>query len=72
MMLCTYTCTTKRGEIQTKYKEGILCCEGGETLKQVAHIAGRCQSPGNIQGEAGQGSEHHDLVEGVLAHCIVG
>jgi len=30
---------------------------------------GRCPIPGNIQGQAGRGSEPPDLVEGVPAHC---
>ena len=28
-----------------------------------------CPIPGNIQGQAGQGSEQLDLVEDVPAHC---
>jgi len=43
--------------------------EGGETLEDVAQRGGRCPTPGNIQGQAGWGSEQADLVEGVSAHC---
>ena len=43
--------------------------EGGETLAQVSQGGCRCPIPGNIQGQAGQGSEQHGLVEDVPAHC---
>ena len=51
------------------YKEEIFCKEGGETLTQIAQRGGRCLNPGNIQGEAGWGSEQPDLVVDVPAHC---
>jgi len=38
-------------------------------LEQVAQRSGRCPIPGNIQGQAEQGSEQPDLVEDVPAHC---
>jgi len=43
--------------------------EGGETLAQVSQGGCRCPIPGNIQGQAGQGSEQRGLVEDVPAHC---
>ena len=43
--------------------------EGGETLERVAQRGGRCPIPGNLQGQAGWGSEQPDLVEDVPAHC---
>jgi len=41
--------------------------EGGEAQEQVAHKGGRSPIPGNIQGQAGRGSEEPDLVEDVPA-----
>ena len=41
---------------------------GGETLAQIAQRGGRCPTPGNIQGQAGQRSEQPDLVEDVPAY----
>jgi len=52
-----------------RYKKEILYCEGGEALEQVAQRGGKCPSPGNVQGQAGWGSEKFDLVEDVPAHC---
>jgi len=43
--------------------------EGCETLQQVAQRGGRCPIPGNIQGQAGLGSEQPGLVEDVPTHC---
>ena len=43
--------------------------EGGETLAWVGRTGGRCPIPGNIQGQAGRGSEQPDLVEDVPAQC---
>jgi len=43
--------------------------EGGETLEWVAQSGSGGPFPGNIQGQAGQGSEQHGLVENVPAHC---
>ena len=43
--------------------------EGGEELAQVAQRGGRCPIPGHIPGQAGRGSEQHDLVECVPARC---
>jgi len=48
--------------------EEIFYNEGGETIEQVAQRDGRCPIPGNIQGQAGSGSEQPDLVEDVSAH----
>ena len=38
-------------------------------LEQVVQRCGRCPSLGHIQGQAGQGSEKHDLTVGVPLHC---
>jgi len=35
----------------------------------VAQRGGRCPIPGNVQGQAGRGSEQHDLVGDVPAQC---
>ena len=43
--------------------------EGGKTLAQVAQRGGGCPIPADIPGQAGCGSGHSDLVEGVPAHC---
>jgi len=43
--------------------------EGCKTLEQVAQRGGRCPIPGNVQGQAGWGSEQAGLVVGVPAHC---
>jgi len=43
--------------------------EGGETLEQVAQRGARCLTAGNIQGQAGRGSEQPDLLVDVPAHC---
>jgi len=70
-------CDGKRGN-SFKLKESgftldirkkFLYDEGGETLAQVAQRGGRCPIPGNIQGQAGQGSEQPDLLEDVAAYC---
>lgn len=44
-------------------KEQFFDDGGGETLAQVAQRTGDCPIPGNIQGQLGQGSEQHFLVE---------
>jgi len=49
--------------------EFIFYGEGGETLEQAAQRGGRCPIPGDIQGQAEQGSEQPGLVEDVPAHC---
>jgi len=41
----------------------------GGTLERVAQRCSGGPSPGNIQGQVGQGSEQPDLVEDVPAHC---
>lgn len=60
---------TKRGLIQTIYKEEVFHNEGGKTLEHVVQIGGGYPIPGNIQDQAGWGSEQSDLVEDVPAHC---
>jgi len=46
----------------TGYKEKVFYNEVGEVLDQVAQRGGRCPIPGNIQSQAGLGSEQPDLV----------
>jgi len=52
----------------TRDQKDIFHSEGGETQEQVAQRSGRCPIPGNIQGQAGGGSEQPDLVEDVPVH----
>jgi len=59
----------KEGRFRLDFKEDIFYNEGGETLKQVAQRGGQCPIPGNVQGQVGQGSEQHHLVEDVTACC---
>ena len=47
----------------------MLYDEGGGTLAEVAQRGGRCPMPGNIQGQAGRGSEQPGLVEDARARC---
>lgn len=42
--------------------------EGSGTLEEAAQRGGRCPIPGNIQGQAGHGSQQPDLVEDVPAY----
>ena len=44
--------------------------KGGETLEQVALRGGGCPVPGDVQGQAGQGSEQPDLAVGVPVHSM--
>jgi len=44
----------------------------GESPAQVSQKGGRCPIPGNVQGQAGWGSEQRDLGGDVPAHCRVG
>ena len=55
--------------MELRYKEEFFYDEGGETLEQVAQGGCTCPITGNIQGQAGRGSEQPDLVEDVPAHC---
>ena len=47
----------------------ILYNEGGETLEQVAQRGSGGPIPGDIQAQVGWGSEQHDLVKDIPAHC---
>jgi len=38
--------------------------------QQLAQTGGQCPIPGNIQGQAGRGSEQPDPVENVPAYCM--
>jgi len=48
--------------VQDIRKKFFFYHEGGKTLAQVAQRGGRCPIPGNIQGQAGQGSEKREDV----------
>lgn len=39
--------------LQFDKREGILYCQGGEALKQVAQRSRRCPVPGTVQGQVG-------------------
>ena len=43
--------------------------QGSETQEQVTQRGGGCPIPGDIQGQAGQGSEQPALAGGVPVHC---
>ena len=60
---------SKRGEIQIGCEEEIFYNNVGEALAQIAQRGGGCPIPGDIQGQHGWGSEQHNLVVGVPAHC---
>jgi len=51
-------------EIQTRSKDEILYCEGGEALAQGAQRSCGCPLPGSVQGQVGWGFVHPGLVEG--------
>lgn len=38
-------------------------------MKHEAQRGGRCPIPGDIQGQAGQSSEHPDLAASAPVHC---
>ena len=48
-------------------KEGVLPCEGGEALEQVAQRDCGCPISGSVQGQVGWGFEQPGLMEGVPA-----
>ena len=50
-------------------KEMVFCNKDGDALKQVAQRSGGCPILGDIQGQAGEGSEQPDLALGVPVHC---
>jgi len=58
----------ERGQVYIRYKEEILCCEGGEALEHVAQRNCEYPFPGSVQGQVGWGFEQSDLMEGVPAH----
>ena len=41
----------------------------GQALEQFAQRGSGCPIHGDIQGQAGQGSEQHDLAVGVPVYC---
>jgi len=52
-----------------RYKEKIFYSEGGEALEQVVQRGIRCSIPGDIQGQAGPGSEQPDLAVDIPVSC---
>ena len=60
---------TKKGEIQTGYKEENFYFKGCEAVAQVVQRDGGCPGLGDTQGQVGRGSEHPDLDVGVPVHC---
>ena len=58
----------KKGEIWTGYKESFFN-KSNEALAQVAQRGGGCLVPGDIQGQAGWGSEQPDVAVDVPVHC---
>ena len=52
-------------------KKAFIYNKGGDVLTQVAQRGGGSPIPGDIQGQAGWGSEHLDLTVGVQVpiHC---
>jgi len=59
----------EEGRFRLDIRKTLFHNEGGEALAQVAQRGGGCPIPGNIQGQAGRGSEQPGLVEDVPAHC---
>ena len=67
-------CCNRTGSNGFKLREGrfrlaIFYGKGGETLGQNAQRSSEGPIAGNIQGQAGCGSEQPGLVEDVPAHC---
>ena len=50
----------KEGRFRLDIRMKSFYDRGGETPEQVAQRGGRCPVPGNIQGQAGWGSEQPD------------
>jgi len=61
---------TKRGQIQTGYKEKVFYHKSSEAVEQVAQRCGGWPIPGDIQSQAGRGFEH--LIELWVSLFIVG
>lgn len=53
--------SNERRETYITYKEELFYNKSHEALAQVVQRYGRCPVPGDIQGQAGWASEHHDL-----------
>ena len=54
---------------QIGHKEKSFHDNSSETLAQVAQKGGECSIPGDIKGQAGQGSEQLELAVGAPVHC---
>ena len=52
----------------TGCKEEVFYSKGGEALEQVAQRGGGCPIPGDVQGQAGWGSERPDWAVDVPVH----
>ena len=51
------------------YKEEAFYGKGGEALEQIALRCGGCPDLGDIQSQAGRGSEHPVIAVGVPVRC---
>ena len=60
---------TKKGYVQAAYKEKVFYSKAGEALEQIIQRGGGCPIPGDIQGQAGPGSEQPDLAVDIPGHC---
>ena len=61
----------EEGRFRLDIKKLVLCSKSSEALEQVAQRSGGCSIPGDIQGQAGWGSEQPDPAIGVPVHCRV-
>ena len=59
----------KEGSLWLGVRKKFFSVKSGEALEQVAQRCDGCALPGNIQGQAGWGSEQLDLAVGVPVHC---
>ena len=59
----------KEGRFRLDIRTKVFYHKDGEALAQVAQRGGRCPIPGTTPDQAGQGSEHPDLVEDIPAPC---
>jgi len=59
----------REGRFRLDTRKKFFYAEDGETLEQVAQRGSGGPKPGNIQGQARQGSDQLDPVKDVPAHC---
>ena len=65
----SWGCSIRRREGSGDGYKEVFYNNGGETLEQVAHRGGGSCVSGDIQGEAGGGSEQPNLAISVPVHC---